>query len=202
MNRLLRINRLLTICLFILPAVLARGNEEQLIAALYARGLAGDKQAVIDCVSALEMRLAEQPGDQRARVYLGSCWTLRSRDLPIGPGKLSAVRKGVALMDEAATAAPNDAKILLVRAVTNEALPRFLGRSSAARQQLDDLVNLMEKTPERLAAADRQLLYLNAGEAATRNGEKARAHDLWNRGLALSADPRLSAELQRALAQP
>ena len=109
------------------------------------RGLRGDEQAVVDCISALEAKLAIQPNDQLARVYLGSAWTLRSRDLPIGPGKLSALRKGIALMDEAAAAAPNDADVLLLRAVTNEALPVFLGRRKVARAQLDELLALVGK---------------------------------------------------------
>ena len=123
-----------------------------------------------DCISALEAKLAIQPNDQLARVYLGSAWTLRSRDLPIGPGKLSAFRKGIALMDEAAAAAPNDAEVLLLRAVTNEALPVFLGRRKVARTQLDDLLILVAKGAAKLKPADQQLLYLNAGEAARRAG--------------------------------
>jgi len=192
-------NRLLLILLLFFPALLAGANEEEKIAALYARGLAGDKQAVIDCVSALEAHLAQQPNDQRARVYLGSCWTLRSRDLPIGLSKLTALRKGIVLMDQAAASAPDDPKVFLVRAVTNEALPRFLGRSSAARQQLNDLVDLAEKNPGTLSPPDGQLLYLNAGEAAQRNGEKMRARELWERGLKISGDPKLTAELRQAL---
>ena len=114
-------------------ALLHATSADPAIADLYGRGLRGDEQAVVDCISALEERLAIQPNDQLARVYLGSAWTLRSRDLLIGPGKLSALRKGIALMDEAAAAAPNDANVLLLRAVTNEALPVFLGRRKVAR---------------------------------------------------------------------
>ena len=80
------------LCLLPIVAAQASPNESQ-IAQLYVRGLAGDKQAVIDCITALESRLAVAPNDQLARVYLGSAWTLRSRDLPISPGKLSALRK-------------------------------------------------------------------------------------------------------------
>jgi len=194
--------RWLLLAFLLLPAMLANGGEEEEIAGLFARGLAGDQQAVIDCVRALETRLGRQPNDQRARVYLGSCWTLRSRDLPVGLDKLSALRKGIALMDEAAAAAPDDAKVQLLRAVTNEALPRFLGRSKIARERLEQLVGVVEKEPGALGAPDRQLLFLNAGEAAKRAGESARAHELWGRGLKISADPKLKAELQQALAQP
>jgi hypothetical protein len=192
----------LVILVLMLGPLLAFASEEERIAGLYARGLGGEKQAVIDCITALESKLAAQPGDQRARVYLGSAWTLRSRDLSFGPGKLAALRKGIALMDEAAAAAPNDSKVLLLRAVTNESLPGFLGRGKIARQQLDQLLVTVEKNRHELGLADRQLLYLNAGKAAQRSGDKGRAIDLWQRGLAIAADPRLTAEIRQALGQP
>ena len=195
-------NRQLLLIFMLVPTLLALGSEEQDFAALYARGLAGEQQAVIDCVHALEARLGKQPNDQRARVYLGSCWTLRSRDLPFGPGKLSALRKGIALMDEAAAAAPDDSKVLLVRALTNESLPRFLGRGQIAREQLNLLVASTQMKPETLSASDRQLLYLKAGEAASRAGDEKRARELWKQGRTISADPKLNAELEQALARP
>ena len=182
-------------------ALLHAAPVDPAIADLYARGLRGDEQAVIDCISALEAKLAIQPNDQLARVYLGSAWTLRSRDLPVGPGKLSALRNGIALMDEAAAAAPNDADVLLLRAVTNEALPGFLGRRKVAHTQLDELLALLEKGSAKLKPADQQLLYLNAGEAAKRAGEKERARELWRRGAALKADAKLTQEIAAALAQ-
>jgi hypothetical protein len=183
-------------------ALLQATPADSAIADLYGRGLRGDEQAVVDCISALEAKLAIQPNDQLARVYLGSAWTLRSRDLPIGPGKLSALRKGVTLMDEAAAAAPNNADVLLLRAVTNEALPVFLGQRKVAHAQLDELLARLEKGSAKLKPADQQLLYLNAGEAAKRAGDKERARELWRRGAALKADAKLTQEITAALAQP
>lgn len=167
---------------------------------LYARGLAGDQQAVIDCIAELEKGLAATPNDELARVYLGSAYTLRSRDLGFGREKLDTLRKGIALMDEAAAAAPGDARVQLTRAVTNEALPIFLGRRKIARTQLDELLAMAEKDPAKLKPADQQLLYLNAGEAAKRAGDKARAVELWRRGAALNADAKLTREIKTALA--
>ncbi len=175
-------------------------NEKE-IATLYARGLSGDQQAVIDCLAALERILAAQPNDQVARVYLGSTETLRSRDLPFGLAKWTMLRRGIAEMDAAAAAAPNDAEVQLLRAVTNEALPKVLGRAGIARSALDQLVTQVEKDPAKLKPHDQQLLYLNAGEAAQKAGETARAQQLWERGAALEADPRLTAEIRAALQQ-
>jgi exonuclease VII small subunit len=104
-------------------------------------------------------------------------------------------------MDEAAAAAPNDGDVLLLRAVTNEALPAFLGRRKVARAQLDELLSRLEKGSAKLKPSDQQLLYLNAGEAAQRAGDKERALALWRRGAALKADAKLTEEITAALAQ-
>jgi hypothetical protein len=185
----------------LLPKPMLSSPNEPLIAELYARGLAGDKKAVIDCIAALEKVLFAQPNDQLARVYLGSVCTLQSRDLPFGPAKLTTLRRGIALMDEAATAAPNDVRVQLLRAVTNEAFPSILGRRKVARQALDDLVAVSEKDPGKLKPSDRQLLYLNAGEAAAKAGDKKRAAQLWQEGSALQADPKLTQEIETDLSQ-
>ncbi|MEO7723471.1 MAG: hypothetical protein ABIU29_02095 [Chthoniobacterales bacterium] len=171
------------------------------VSALYARALAGDKTAVTECIAALEKVLAARPNDQLARVYLGSTYTLLSRDLPLGPAKLSALRKGLGLMDEAAAAAPGDAAVQLNRAITNQALPAFLGRRKVARAQLDRLVEQVEKNPSALIPNDRQLLYLNAGEAARTAGDRKRATELWQRGLLIAGDAKLTAEIKAALAR-
>jgi hypothetical protein len=184
-----------------LPFLAAAAPNEQKIADLYARGLAGDAQAVIECVAALEEALVRQPNDQLARVYLGSAETLRSRDLSFGLTKWSTLQRGIALMDEAAAAAPEDARVQLLRAVTNEAFPAVLGRRKIARQGLEELVAAVEKNPAKLKPSDRQLMYLNAGEAAEKAGDKARAAALWERGAALRADPKLSEEIKTARAR-
>lgn len=180
----------------------ASPTNEKLAADLYARGLGGDRQAVIDCIARLEQILSATPDNQLARVYLGSAYTLRSRDLSFSKAKLDALRKGIALMDAAAAAAPGNARVQLIRAVTNEALPIFLGRRSIARQQLEELVVQVDKDPEKLKPADRQLLYLNAGEAAKHAGNSARAAELWQRGVAINGDSSLTEQLKAALRQP
>ncbi len=189
---------LLTLLLLATTLRAAPPNEQQ-IAKLYARGLAGDAGAVVQCIAALEQVLAAEPGNQLARVYLGSAETLRSRDLPFGLAKWKMLQQGIARMDEAAAAAPDEPKVLLLRAVTNEAFPAILGRRETARQALEDLVARVEKDPAKLSPADRALLYLNAGKAEALAGAKTRARVLWERGAALATDSRMQQELQTAL---
>ncbi len=179
----------------------AEARDEQIeITKLYQRGLIGDKQAVTDCIATLEALLKNEPNNQLARVYLGSAYTLRSRDLSLGSQKLLALKKGTTLMDEAVAATPDDAHVRLVRALTNQSLPFFLGRRATARQDFEELVASISKNPEKLAPGDRQLLFLNAGVVAKQGGDKARASDLWKRGLCAPVDPKLTQELNAALA--
>ena len=182
-------------------ALSAGGTEADRVTRLYQRGLAGDKNAVVECIAALESILKSEPGNQLARVYLGSAYTLRSRDLGFGPKKLSTLTKGVSLMDEAVNAAPDNARVRLVRALTSESLPFFLGRHKAARDEFYALVEIVHRDPSRLSGNDQQLLYLNAGLVAKGDGDKQMAAKFWRLGLTKPADPKLTAELNAALAK-
>lgn len=133
-------------------------NEQKEIKALYARALAGDKQAVTDCIARLEGLSRREPANQLARVYLGSAYTLRSRDLGFGPEKLRTLRRGLAVMDEAVAAAPGDVKVRLCRALTTHALPRFFGRAAESRRDFALLAQRAKAEPEKFDADDLRAL--------------------------------------------
>lgn len=184
------------------PAYSATPKENEQVAQLYERGLAGDSQAVMDCIATLEAILKSEPKNQLARVYLGSAYTMRSRDLGFGPGKLRTLNKGIALMDEARAGAPDDAQVRLVRALTDQSLPFFVGRRKTAQDEFCALAEMVEHDPKRLAPADRQRLLLNAGRVAQERGDVQTATRFWRLGLTNPVDPKLTAQLNTALAQP
>jgi hypothetical protein len=190
---------LFTLALELASACADAGPGHNRIAALYQRALAGDVPAVVQCIDALEAVLKSEPQNQLARVYLGSAYTLRSRDLGFGREKLDALKQGLALMDSAASAAPDNARVRLVRAVTNQSIPFFLGRRKIARDELYALTEIVQRDPTKLAANDQQLLYLNAGLAAKQDGDKEMAVKFFRLGLTKPADPKLTAELNAAL---
>lgn len=149
---------LLLLLLLVLETAHAAPNEQQEIQALYRRGLAGDKEAVVRCIDKLEAVLQTRPLDQFARVYLGSSYTLRSRDLGFGPKKLEALKHGLALMDEAIAAAPDDVKVRLVRALTTESLPRIFGRHRESRRDFALLASLAKTDPSKFMEADLRII--------------------------------------------
>lgn len=147
-------SRLALVLLLVLEIAHAAPNEQPEIQALYRRGLAGDKEAVVQCIDKLEAVLQTQPRNQFARVYLGSSYTLRSRDLGFGPKKLEALKHGLALMDEAVAAAPAEVKVRLVRALTTESLPRIFGRHQESRRDFAFLAGLAKTDPSKFMEAD------------------------------------------------
>lgn len=176
-------------------------DVQQEIARFYKQALAGDKTAVELCIARLESASHQEPGNQLARVYLGSAYTLRSRDLSFGPKKLEALKHGLTLMDAAVAAAPDDPHVRLVRAHTTDSLPFFVGRKRATLDDFELLLAAARKHPDEFKAPDLQNIYLEAGNAWQARGEKARAVELWQEGLRRSDNTAVAEKLRAAIAR-
>jgi len=194
---------LLFVCLagaFCFPAAIAAPRDQKEITQLYQRGLAGDADAVEECISKLEAVLQAEPANYLARVYLGSAYTLRSRDLGFGPRKLQALKQGLAVMDEAVAAAPNEPKIRLARALTTSALPGLFGRGAESRKDFLLLAKSAEASTSRLGAGDLQMIYYQAGLAAKSQGDREQANALLQKALQHGDDAALMRKVRSALA--
>lgn len=177
------------------------GSEQGDIAVLYKRALAGDKPAVRECIARLERVLQVDSGNQLARVYLGSSYTLRSRDLGYGPGKLEALKLGLRVMDEAIRAAPDDGHVRLVRALTTDSLPFFLGQRQSTRDDFAALVAMAKKNSRQFSDGDLQTIYFAAGNRARADGDRRRAFNLWQEAARHPADRELDTKVKTSLAQ-
>ena len=93
----------------------------------------GNKDATRRLVAWLEELTAEQPDNGILLVYLGSAYTLASRDAFIGPGKLRYLMAGRDCMDRAVTIRPDDPNVRFIRAINNYHLPTLFNRRSIAR---------------------------------------------------------------------
>jgi len=192
---------ILLVLLLLLEVAQAAPNEQKEIQEFYRRGLAGDKQAVEQCIAKLEAVLQSQPENQLARVYLGSAYTLRSRDLRFGPRKLQTLKQGLAVMDAAVAAAPNEPKVRLPRALTTAALPRILGRAASSRKDFEVLAEQAKRAPEKFEPGDLQIVFYHAGLAAKAAGEGVQAVDFWEEALRHPQDSKLSETINAELAK-
>lgn len=181
-------------------AVTAAADEQKEIRELYRRSLVGDKASVEQCIAKLEIVLKREPTNQLARVYLGSAYTLRSRDLGFGLKKLQVLKQGLAVMDEAVGAAPEEPKVRLVRALTTSAIPSIFGRVAESRQDFLLLAGMANDSPGRFDESDLQEIYYHSGLAAKSAGDPARAQLLWRKALAHSVDPSLAGRVRAELA--
>lgn len=162
-------------------------------------GAKGDKGAVVRLIQELDAHLEKEPGDQLARVYLGSAYTLRSRDAPIGPGKLEILKKGGATMDAAVASAPDDARVRMVRAANSIRLPRIFGRRPVAIADGDALVRILASGNDGLSPEERQAAYYFAGIAARLAGKKKDAETLFQKALEQGPDFPLATEVRKEL---
>ena len=193
---------LIIILLCLAASAIGAPVERREIDELYRRGLLGDKQAVEECIAKLEEALRSEPKNQLARVYLGSAYTLRSRDLGFGPKKLQTLQQGLRVMDEAVANVPDDPKVRLARALTTQALPGLFGRATESRNDFLQLAETAKTAPGKFGAADLQIVYYNAGLAAKANGNATRAQELWREALRHGNDAALKEKIEAELAKP
>lgn len=164
-------------------------------------GVKGDKKVVLDLIADLEKQTKVEPVNQLLVAYLGSAYTLRSRDLFPGPSKLKFLKLGLQTMDQAVEAAPADVAVRFIRAINNYQLPAFIGRRDNARQDFQTLLQAIEK-PEIKAGLHPdtlQAIYYYAGLASKQLDDLAKARLAWAEGLKISPESTLGLKIAKEL---
>jgi len=162
---------------------------------------AGNEDATRRLVAWLEELTAEQPENGILLVYLGSAYTLASRDAFIGPGKLRYLMSGRDCMDRAVALRPDDPNVRFIRGINNYHLPTLFNRRSIARDDFRKLVDQLSKTPECLDALTSQAIYYYAGLCFSQLEEEKNARNSWQKGLDLKISSPLTAKITQELDQ-
>jgi len=162
---------------------------------------AGNKDATRRLVAWLEELTAEQPDNGILLVYLGSAYTLASRDAFIGPGKLRYLMAGRDCMDRAVTMRPDDPNVRFIRAINNYHLPTMFNRRSIARDDFRRLVDQLAKNPSCLDSLTSQAIYYYAGLCFAQLEEEQNARNSWQKGLDLKISGPLTAKITQELDQ-
>ncbi|MGE9289964.1 MAG: tetratricopeptide repeat protein, partial [Puniceicoccales bacterium] len=136
---------------------------------LHQEGVAGDEDAVVEAQEIMEELLAANPDDARVQVFLGNLYVLRARDA-VFYKKMDWLKKGVAVLDEAVAAAPEDPDVRSVRAINSYQLPRIFGRRDIAEEDFEVLVNWAETDPDRYSDSLLRFVYYHAGIFAEKVG--------------------------------
>lgn len=159
----------------------------------------GGLAAADKAIQQFEEVLARNPQNELARVYLGSSQTLRSRALGYGPEKLRTLRLGGELMDAAVTAAPDDPRVRLIRAVNFLQIPTLFGKRDIAHADFDILLKAVREKPGDLTPDERGAIYYFGGISQQQRKRKTEAVEAWQTGLKIAEDRELIGLLKKKL---
>jgi hypothetical protein len=168
----------------------------------HEKAVDGDKKETKALTADLERWTQDEPGNYLLLAYLGSAYTLDSRDAWPGPGKLSYLRKGGATLNAAVKGDPENPAVRFVRALDFYELPAIFGRHRAANDDFHLLIAQLEGTrpmPYALNVDTAQAIYYYAGLSDEQFSQTAQAKDAWRRGIALAPQSKLGQQMQAAL---
>lgn len=174
----------------------------QKVQARHQKAVDGDAKETKALTADLEKWTKEQPDNHLLQAYLGSAYTLCSRDAWIGPGKLTYLKNGGKEMDAAVAADPNNPAVRFVRAIDYFSLPAIFGKRQTAREDFQLLVKQVEgvvKTPYALNVETRQAIYYYAGMSFDQLDQPQQAKETWERGLKLDPASPLGVKIKAKL---
>ncbi len=135
-----------------------------------------DDVATIDkYIAKFQEKLAKNPEDHLAKVYMGSAYTLRSKNSSWGPGKLDYLKKGGKLIDEAAGAAWTDPRVRFIRAANAYNAPRRFKRRPVAVKDFTWLLPIAIEGKGDLTKRERQAVLYYAWRTFDEEGDKEKA---------------------------
>jgi tetratricopeptide (TPR) repeat protein len=174
------------------------------IQARHEKAVNGDTAETKSLTADLEKWTKEQPTNHLLQAYLGSVYTLDSRDAWPGPGKLTYLRNGGKELDAAVGAEPDNPAVRFVRAIDYYSLPTFFGKRQTARDDFNILVKQIEgviQTPFTLNVETQQAIYYYAGLCYQQLSQRSDAKDAWQRGLKLNPTSPLGVKIEAELAK-
>ena len=204
---------LITLLLFFTSAIATQASSTAPVSETYSHPLlnqiyemhslaeSGNEDATRRLVAWLEELTAEQPENGILLVYLGSAYTLASRDAFIGPGKLRYLMSGRDCMDRAVALRPEDPNVRFIRGINNYHLPTLFNRRSIARDDFRKLVDQLSQNPKCLDPLTSQAIYYYAGLCFAQLEEEKNARSSWQKGLDLKISGPLTAKITQELDQ-
>ena len=204
---------LITFLLFLTSAIVTHASSTAPVSETYSHPLlnqiyemhslaeSGNEDATRRLVAWLEELTAEQPENGILLVYLGSAYTLASRDAFIGPGKLRYLMSGRDCMDRAVALRPEDPNVRFIRGINNYHLPTLFNRRSIARDDFRKLVDQLSQNPKCLDPLTSQAIYYYAGLCFAQLEEEKNARSSWQKGLDLKISGPLTAKITQELDQ-
>ncbi|MEO0454448.1 MAG: hypothetical protein AAFY98_09975 [Verrucomicrobiota bacterium] len=193
--------------LFCLPSLQAEDlfhtPELKLIQKMTDAAIEGGSEESNQLVEHLEQMCESFPKNPIYLAYLGSAYTLKSRDTFPGPSKFSFLKNGLKTMDKAVKMDPKNPATRFIRAMNNFQLPAIINRRDNAREDFSILIKQIEDPEVRktLDPETLQAIYYYAGLSFKQLDRKKEAIAAWEKGRLLQANEQLSQMILAALSK-
>jgi hypothetical protein len=168
------------------------------VQARHDKAVAGDDKEAKALTTDLEKWTAEQPTNYLLQAYLGSVYTLDSRDSWWGPTKLDYLKKGGKWLDGAVSSAPENPAVRFIRAIDYFELPSIFGKHQTARDDFQVLLKQIDgetHSPYLLNIETQQAIYYYAGLSFKQLSQMPQAKDAWVRGYKLAPNSDLGKKI-------
>jgi hypothetical protein len=123
-----------------------------------------------------------EPGNALALARLGSTYTMKARDAFWPFTRLSLVKEGNRMMDQAVELAPKDVQVRLTRVENNRHMPGWLGREKIVQEDFAWLWEQVGTRPAAFSLEDRQSIALHHGRLLAKSKRIDAARDVWRTG--------------------
>jgi hypothetical protein len=174
----------------------------QAISARHEKAVSGDEKETKALTDDLEKMTKDHPDNHLLQAFLGSVYTLRSRDAFPGPSKFTFLKDGITTLDAAVAADFTNPAIHLVRGLNYYNLPSIFGRRTIARDDFKQLLRWVQGDDHcdyRFNTDTAQLIYYYAGLCLVQESSNHDAREAFSRGLKLDPASSWGAKLQTEL---
>jgi len=170
----------------------------------HQKAVNGDSTETKSLTTDLEKWTKEHPDNHLLQAYLGSVYTLDSRDAWPGPGKLTYLENGGKELDAAVAADPNNPAVRFVRAIDYFELPAIFCKRQTARDDFQILVKQVEgllPNAYTLNVETQQAIYYYAGLSYKQLSQPTDAKETWQRGFKLAPSSPLGFKIRAELSK-
>jgi hypothetical protein len=120
--------------------------------------LGGDTDEIDTQIKKFEAQLAKNPNDHLAEAFLGSACALRAKAGSWPPTKLKFLKLGKQHLDAAVAAAPDDARVRMVRAIAYYKVPERFGVRPTSLKDFEILIPIAKNPKGRLTTNEQQAI--------------------------------------------
>jgi hypothetical protein len=172
------------------------------ISARHEKAVNGDAKETKALTTDLEKLTHEHPDNHLLQAFLGSIYTLRSRDAFPGPSKFNFLKDGILTMDSAVSADTTNPAVRLIRALDYYNLPAIFGRRTLAHDDFHQLLRWVDgedKCDYQFNTETAQLIYYYAALCQIQESSNQTARVTLVRGWKLDPASPLAAKIHDEL---